>query len=76
MLIRGEAAAAATAAQRSIARDFSYDSGSRMDVFHGENVSLGQRSPIMRIFLFFFFVCVFSVRGEVCINPYSQVPVR
>jgi hypothetical protein len=30
-----------------------------MDVFHGENVSLGQRSPIMRIFLFFlgFFQC-------------------
>ena len=61
MLIRGEgvAAAVATAAQRSIARDFSYDRGSRMDVFHGENVSLGQRSPIMRIFLFFlgFFQC-------------------
>ena len=65
MLIRGEgvAAAVATAAQRSIARDFSYDSGSRMDVFHGENVSLGQRSPIMRIFLFF--LGLFSVRGEV-----------
>jgi len=41
MLIRGEgvAAAVATAAQRSIARDFSYDRGSRMDAFHGENVS-------------------------------------
>jgi len=47
------------------------------DFFHGQNVSLGQRSPIMRIFLFLLFLCVFfSVRGEVCINPYSQVPVR
>jgi len=38
--------------------------------FHGQNVYLGQRSPIMRIFLFLLFcVCFFSVRGEVSINP-------
>jgi len=33
------------------------------DFFHGQNVSLGQRSPIMRFFFSYFFMCVcFSAR--------------
>jgi hypothetical protein len=35
--------------------------------FHGQDASLGQRSPTLRIFLFF--LAFFSVRGKVSINP-------
>jgi len=42
--------------------------------FRGQNVNWGQRSPIMRIFLFVLFFCVyFSVHGKVLINSYLQV---
>jgi len=35
--------------------------------FHGQNVYLGQRSPIMRIFLFLLFLCYFSsARESIC----------
>jgi hypothetical protein len=36
--------------------------------FHGQNVSIGQRSPMMRIFLFKLFCVIFPVRGGVSIK--------
>jgi hypothetical protein len=44
------------------------------DFFHGQNVSLGQRSPIMRIFLLLlFYVCLFQCAVRYPSTPYSQV---
>jgi len=37
--------------------------------FHGQNVYLGQRSPIMRIFLFLLFVIFFQCEVKYLSNP-------
>jgi len=42
--------------------------------FHGQNVSIGQRSPMMRIFLFLLFLCIFfQCAMRYPSNPYTQV---
>jgi len=43
--------------------------------FHGQNVSIGQRSPIMRIFLFFLFCFFFSARWSIHQTPDLHVPL-